>query len=189
LEFAAGCVALYGVSTGPSTSQPELFALEEIEGYGVLTRRERLFAEALFEGKNQREAAIAAGITGTDEVINVSASKLVRSVKVRKLMNQAWDRAGASIETTLRQAAQLQQQAFLEATTASNRDERLEAFKKWKDASTLIASIHGKLQVKVDSTVTHLAGPGMVLIPENALAGFAELRRTVEVHEINGGKS
>jgi hypothetical protein len=180
------------VSTGPSTSQPELFALEQVEGYGVLSARERRFAQALFEGKTQRQAARDAGVEGSDEVVDVTAHKLARSAKVQRLLNQAWSRAGASIDNTLRQAAELQQQAFLEATSAPNRSERMEGFRKWKDASALIASIHGKLTVNVKGSVDHtLQSPGMVLIPEAALAGFAQLRRTVEVHELEqeGGKS
>jgi len=166
-----------------------MFALQEVEGYAAMTPRFRRFAEALLEGRTQRDAARAAGYEGNDNVVDVAASRLMHSPKLQRVMNQAWTRSGASIDTTLRQAAELQQQAFLEATTSDNRAHRLESFRKWKDASTLIASIHGKLQVKVDTTITHLAGPGMVMIPEAALAGFAELRRTVELNVTEGGHS
>jgi hypothetical protein len=168
--------------------QIELFGLDDVEGYAALTPRERRFAAALMSGATQREAAAAAGIIGQEGAIDVQAHRIVQRPKFQRVMNQAWARAGASIDTTLRQAAELQQQSFLEATTSANRANRLEAFRKWKDASTLIASIHGKLQLKVDTTVTHLAGPGMVLIPEAALAGFAEMRRTTELEVTEQGR-
>jgi phage terminase small subunit len=174
------------VSTGPSTPQTELFSLETIEGYGVLDARKQKFALALFEGHTQREAARLAGYAGDDATLDVQASKLVRSPKMQGLMTQAWSRSGASIDRTLCQAAELQQQAFLEATTAQNRTERLEAFRKWKDASALIASIHGKLTVNVSGKIDHTINANMVYVPAEALDGLARMRRRVEI-ELDGG--
>lgn len=163
-----------------SIAQPELFAVETVTGYGLLKRRDRLFVQALFEGKSQREAARLAGHLGSDEVVDACASRAVRSAKVQAVMNQAWSRSGASIDDTLRQAAELQRRAFCEAQEAATAERRREAFRQWRETSALIASIHGKLQVKVQADVNVSGEVGLALAP-NALPVLAQMRR--EAHE------
>lgn len=171
-----------------SLQQPELFAVETVQGFGALKFKEQRFVQALFEGRTQRDAARAAGYEGSDEVVDVCASKLVRRGKVNALMNQAWTRSGASIDDTLRQAAELQRRSFCEAQEATTAERRREAFRQWREASTLIASIHGKLQLKVSADVNVTGQVGFVLPPE-ALPVLAQMRR--EAHEAahNGGRN
>lgn len=164
-------------SATDTTTQPELFAVETVQGYAQLGRKEQLFAQALFEGRSQRDAARHAGITGDDSAVDVAASKLVRTGKVQAVMNQAWTRSGASIEDTLRQAAELQRRAFAEAATSGALSNRKVAFEQWLKTSALIASIHGKLSVKVTGTVTHEHGGMINIIPESALTALAAIRR------------
>ncbi len=157
-----------------ATKQIELFTLEEIEGYSELRPRERRFAEAIFSGCTSREAAKRAGIEGNENVVDATASRLLRSVKVQRVMNQAWAKSGASIDATLRQAAELQQINFAAAKNETlNLTERAAAFRRWRDASALIASINGKLVI-----VPPGAGVG-VPIPPEALPFLAEMRRDV----------
>ena len=165
--------------------QPELFAIETVAGYGQLCAKERLFTQALFEGCTQREAIKRAGVAGSDEVLDVAASKLVRTGKVQAIMNQAWARSGASIEDTLRQAAELQRRAFHEATTATSAVGRKTASQQWREASALIASIHGKLSVNVKHE--HSGEIGVTIaVPEAALGALANARRDVLVARRDG---
>lgn len=173
----------------PVAQQDELFALESVQGYGVLTARERRFCEALFEGCTQREAAKRAGFQGSDEVLDAAASRAVRNVKVRSVMNQAWTRSGASIEDSLKQAAELQRLSFCEAVTAPTAERRKLAFAQWKEATALIASIHGKLTLNVNGTMRHehtVTGLA-VTIPESALPALAQLRRDVITERTTSG--
>ena len=124
-------------------------------GYAHLSPREQKFVRALFEGKSQRDAAKEAGIAGLDSVIDVAASKLVRRGKVQALMNQAWAKSGATIDETLKQAAELAKRAFCEAQGAENAAKRREAFVQWRDAAALLASIHGKLTLNVSGQLNH----------------------------------
>jgi hypothetical protein len=163
--------------------QSELFAVETVSGYGALGRKERLFAQALFEGCNQSEAARRAGVTGSDEYIRKAASKLVTKGNVQALMNQAWARSGASIDDTLRQAAELQRRTFREAQEAPSPERRKEAFTQWRESSALIASIHGKLQLKISADVHH-SGEISLTVPETALPVLAQMRR--ETHAQGG---
>lgn len=169
------------MSTGLQSQQTELLALEELQGWGGLKLKQQRFVAALFEGCTQREAARRAGYKGEDSTLDVQASEMVRDPRIQAFMSQAWHRAGLSIDTTLRQAAELQSMAFLEVKNLNNQELRMDAFRRWKDASTLIASIHGRLQVnvKMQGELT-LNSPGMIVIPEAALAGYAAMRRQVE---------
>ena len=160
--------------------QPELFAVETVQGYASLGKKERLFVQALFEGKSQRDAAREAGHLGSDEVVDVCASKLVRTAKVQALMNQAWARSGASIDDTLRQAAELQRTAYREAVDAPTAERRKGAFDQWAKTSALIASIHGKLQLNVSGSVNHtVTGEVSFTLPPSALPVLAQMRRDV----------
>lgn len=159
--------------------QSELFSLADVAGYSDLSRKDRLFAQALFEGCTQRDAARRAGVEGSDEVVDVAASRMIRSPRVQSLMNQAWSRSGASIDATLRQAAELQKIAYQEQLASQNRAEREAAFKRWKDASMLIASIHGRLKVQVTGEINHNIQGTMVVLPASALQGMAQMRREV----------
>jgi len=174
--------------TQAEPQQPELFAVETVQGYGTLGRKERLFVQALFEGKSQRQAAREAGHLGSDEVVDVCASKLVRTAKVQAVMNQAWARSGASIDDTLRQAAELQRRAYQEASNGDTAEKRKLAFHQWREASALIASIHGRLQVKIDANVNHSGSIGLQLAPD-ALPLLAQLRRESIEPQPAGGRN
>lgn len=160
-------------------TQQELFTVEAVQGYATLGSRERRFVQALFEGCNQTEAARAAGVKGSEEYIRKAAHQLAHKGSVQAVMNQAWVRAGASIDGTLKQAAELQQRTFSEAITAETPERRKLAFAQWKDASALIASIHGKLTLKLDGTLTHKHEINSVTVPADALPALAQLRRDV----------
>lgn len=169
----------------PTVEQPELFAVETVAGYARLGAKERLFAQALFDGCTQREAIKRAGVTGSPEVLDVAASKMVRTAKVQAVMNQAWARSGASIDDTLRQAAELQRRAFAEATGADSAIARKTAFQQWREASALIASIHGKLSMKVEHSHSGEIGVA-VTVPADALPVLAGMRRDVLVARRDG---
>ncbi len=168
------------METLTSDHQSELFTVESVQGYGALGRKERLFVQALFEGRTQREAARLAGHMGSDEVLDACASRVVRNVKVQALMNQAWARSGASIDDTLRQAAELQRLTFAEAACAASAPRRADAFAQWAKVSTLLASIHGKLQLKISGDVQHTVnGEVAFTLPSSALPVLAQMRRDV----------
>lgn len=166
----------------PATTetQPELFTVETVQGYGALGRKERLFVQALFEGRSQRDAARIAGHQGSDEVVDACASRAVRNAKVQALMNQAWARSGASIDDTLKQAAELQRQAYCEAAEAPTAERRKAALDQWAKTSALIASIHGKLQLNISGSVAHtVSGEVSFTLPPSALPVLAQMRRDV----------
>jgi carboxylesterase type B len=156
----------------PEAAQPELFALDTVQGYGALKPKEQLFAQAIFEGHSQRAAVKLAGFTGSAASLDVAASRLLKTAKVQGLLNQAWVRSGASIDTTLRQAAELQARAFREAINSDTVEKRKLASAQWKDASSLIASIHGKLTLNVKHT-----GTVEFSLPPEALAALTATRR------------
>lgn len=168
--------------------QSELFTLESVVGYGVLKARERKFVQALFEGCNQSEAARRAGVTGSEEYIRKAASKLVAKGNVQALMNQAWARSGASIDDTLRQASELQRRTFAESIEAQSPERRKAAFAQWKEASALIAAIHGRLTVNVNAKVNHLH-EHVITVPEEALPAMAQMRREVVLMRDAGAQS
>lgn len=173
----------------PSTQQqPELFDLAQVEGWGVLTRKEREFARAILEGCSQREAAKRAGYEGSEEVIDAAASRAVRSVKVQRLLSQAFDRAGASIELPLRQAAEILVRAMAEWRRGTSAETRAEARKEWEAAASYIASIHGKLKLRIEGQVHHLH-QDIIPIPPESLPAIAQMRRDVIAETIAGGRS
>lgn len=168
------------METAPAPQQPELFAVETVSGYGALGAKERLFVQALFEGCNQSEAGRRAGLTGTDDYIRKAACKLATKGNVRALMNQAWARSGASIDDTLRQAAELQRTTFAEAMAQPTAERRKAAFDQWAKTSALIASIHGRLQLNVTGSVSHNhTGAVDFVLPPSALPVLAQMRRDV----------
>lgn len=138
-----------GAVSNTTPHQAELFELDQVEGYAALARRERLFAEGIFRGLTQREAAKQAGVGGDDTVVDATASRLLRSVKVQRVLNQAWVRSGASIDTTLRQAAEIAMRAFNEWQNGNTAERREAARKEWQAAAAFIVQVHAKLQVEV----------------------------------------
>lgn len=170
--------------------QPELFTVETVQGYGTLGAKERLFVQALFEGKSQREAARAAGVVGDDKRLDEAGCKLARTGKVSALMNQAWARSGASIDDTLRQAAEIQRLTFAEAATAPTAERRKAAFDQWAKTAALIASIHGRLQLNVTGSVAHThTGEISFALPPSALPVLAQMRRDVVSEATAGGRN
>ena len=170
------------METAPAPQQPELelFAVETVSGYATLRAKERLFVQALFEGKSQREAARAAGIAGDDKRLDEAGCKLARTRKVAALMNQAWARSGASIDDTLRQAAELPRTTFAEAMAQPTAERRKAAFDQWAKTAALIASIHGRLQLNVTGSVSHNhTGAVDFVLPPSALPVLAQMRRDV----------
>lgn len=173
MGYAARYTCVQLATSAPQ--QSELFAVEQIEGYGSLKRKERLFVQAIVEGCTQKDAAERAGIVGNDEYLYAAGSRLIRSRKVQKVLSQSWVRSGASIDTTLAQAAEAQARAFLEWKEATDRRDRKQAFDEWQKASTLLAAIHGKLQLRMES---HTHVNHVVLTPE-LMQELVEQRRTV----------
>lgn len=177
----------------PPATQPqqsELFTVETVQGYGVLRAKERLFVQALFEGKSQREAARSAGIVGDDKRLDEAGCKLAKTGKVRAIMNQAWARSGASIDDTLRQAAEIQRAAYAEAMAQPTAERRKAAFDQWAKTSALIASIHGRLQLNVTGSVAHThTGEVSFVLPPSALPVLAQMRRDVVTEAAQGGRN
>lgn len=167
--------------------QQELFTVEDVQGYAALSGRDRRFVQALFEGCNHTEAARRAGIEGTDEYVRKAACMMVRKGKVVAVMNQAWTKAGANIDETLRQATELAKRAYAEAIAAETPERRKAAQALWKDAATLIASIHGKLTLRIDGKVDH--NHTTVLVPAEALPAMAQMRRDVIAEAVAPGRS
>lgn len=172
-----------GVSGGVTEEpqQLEIFDVAQVHGYGALKRRERLFVQGLFEGKSQREAARMAGLSGTDEAVDAAASRLVRNAKVSAVMNQAWARSGADIDDTLRMVTELQRKTFAEARAADSPEKRREPIRQFCGVTALIASIHGRLSMRIDGNVEHrhsgAVGVAPMTVPASALHAFALLRR------------
>lgn len=175
-------------STTENDPQGTLFDLAQIEGFGALSRRERLFAEAIVLGMSQREAARAAGVKGQDSAIDVIASRLARKPEVRRFLSQCWDRSGASIAETLRQATRIQARAWRDYEEATNKEARASAHKEWREASALIASIHGRLGVRIEGDVRHhhSGAVAAVTVPAEALDALARMRRDVLIARRDG---
>lgn len=165
-------------STG---EQLDLIDLTTFSGFGDLSRREQLFAEGIFSGLTQRAAAAHAGVTGPTEQLDQAGHAMMRNPRVQRVLAQAWAKSGASIHRTLAQAAHLQQIAYEQAIRADTAKTRETAMRQWKDASALIASIHGKLAVRIEGTVSHdhHHNGTVTTIPAEALPAFAEIRRAV----------
>jgi hypothetical protein len=187
--MTSGQPLTFDLPTTPAPSGPgvqtDLFDLAEIEGFGSLSRRERDFAEGIFAGLSQRQAARAAGVTGDDATVDVIAHRLMRSRDVVRFMAQAWQRSGASIDKTLREATRMQTRAMADYESATNREARAAAVREWKDASALIASIHGRLSVRVDGQINHLHGGEVNMIPAAALPALAAIRRAAVAERIS----
>ena len=164
-------------ATPAPPAQLDLIELSEFSGYGELKAHEVRFAEAVFQGMTQRAAARAAGVKGSDEVCDQAGHKLMRRPRVQRLLAQAWQRSGASIHQTLRQAAQLQMQAYSEIQQSSAASHRRDAFRLWKDTSTLIASIHGRLTLNVTGQIDHAHTHVGFMLPPTALPVLAQMRR------------
>lgn len=158
-----------------------LFDLAEVEGFGALSRRDRMFCEGIVLGLSQRQAARAAGVQGDDAAVDVIACRLAKKPEVRRFLGQCWTRSGADIAQTLMQATRIQQRAWHDYETATNREARAAAMKEWREASTLVASIHGKLSLRVDGQIDHRhsGAVGVVTVPESALAALAGAHREV----------
>jgi len=160
----------------PPATQPELFTVEAVQGYGCLSRIERTFVQEIVSGANQTQAALKAGFSEGNAA--KAGCKLARKGKVLAVLNQAWIRSGASIDDTLRQAAELQQRAYREALEAATAERAAAAFKHWREASTLIASIHGRLELKLSGQVNHNhSGEVTVAVSAAALPVLAQMRR------------
>ena len=159
--------------------QLDLIDLAAFSGFGDLTRREQLFAEGIFAGLTQRAAAAHAGVTGPTEQLDQAGHTMMHSQRVQRVLAQAWAKSGASIHRTLAQAAHLQAIAYEQAVRADTAKARESAMKQWRDASALIASIHGKLAVRIEGSVSHHHSGELGVIPAEALPTFAAVRRAV----------
>lgn len=161
--------------------QGELFELSQFEGYGQLGEKERLFVQALCEGCTQLQAIERAGVEGNDEYLSAAASKLVRTGKVQRILRQAWSKSGASLDATLRQAAQVQERSFEEWKAAETTKERKFAFVQWLKTSQLLAAIHAR--IKVDFAAT--ANPNHVILDNKLQERLLAARRQVVVPLVN----
>jgi len=178
-----------GGSAGEEPRQLEIFEVAQVHGYGALKRRERLFVQGLFEGKTQREAGRMAGLIGTDEAVDAAASRLVRNAKVSAVMNQAWARSGADIDDTLRMITELQRKTFREAQAADSPEKRREPIRQFCGVTALIASIHGRLSMRVEGSVQHQHSGGIgvahVTVPAAVLPAMALMRREALARSLN----
>jgi hypothetical protein len=169
----------------PPDSQGTLFDLAEVEGFGALSMRERRFCEAITQGLSQRQAARFAGVTGDDAACDVAGSRLARKPEVRRYLDQYWRRAGATIETSIAQAMRMQAHAFARFEEATDRATRADAMRQWQIATTMLATIHGKLSLNVSGTIdhrhahAHIHGHAPESIPAEALPFLAQVRRSV----------
>ena len=160
--------------------QPELFTVEAVQGYGALGRKERAFAAAIFSGCNQTEAARRAGIDGEDSYVRAAGCKLAAKGSVQAVLYQAWAKSGANIDTVVRQAAAISARAFNDWQQGETPERRAAARTEWKEAATLLASIHGKLQLKISGEVQHsVNGEVAFTLPPSALPVLAQMRREV----------
>lgn len=171
----------------PGGEQLDLIDLATFSGFGDLTRREQRFAEGIFAGLTQRAAAAHAGVTGPTEQLDQVGHAMMRNPRVQRVLAQAWAKSGASIHRTLAQAAHLQALAYEQAVGADTAKARESAMKQWRDASALIASIHGKLAVRVEGTINHQHGVE-ISIPDSALPALAQMRRDVLIHRRDAAK-
>ena len=169
------------VDSSDSFHQAELFTVETVQGYGALGRRDRAFAEAIFAGCNQTEAARRAGIDGEDSYVRAAGCKLAAKSSVQAVLYQAWAKSGANIDTVVRQAAAISARAFNDWQQEETPERRASARTEWKEAATLLASIHGKLQLKISGDVQHqhsgMVGSVQMTVPDSALHAFALIRR------------
>lgn len=170
--------ATVSASTG---EQIDLIDLATFSGHADLSRKEQLFAEGIFSGMTQRAAAAHSGVTGPTEQLDQAGHAMMRNPRVQRVLAQAWAKSGASIHRTLAQAAHLQQIAYEQAVRADTAKTRETAMRQWKEASSLIASIHGKLAVRIEGNVTHdHHHTGTVTtVPAEALPFLAQVRRSV----------
>jgi phage terminase small subunit len=166
-------------------AQPELFALADVAGYGALSQRERLFVEGLMAGKTRAEAARAAGVTGSEENVRTAGSRLAAKPRVAAVLAQAWRRSGANIEQTAAQAAEIASRAAEKLREATSPKERAQALREWDRASTLLASIHGKLQLTINGQMLHDHNH-MLMTPELAERLVAS-RRALQESVMGGG--
>ncbi len=159
--------------------QREFFRLEEIAGYGGLSRRERLFTEAIFAGCNQTQAARRAGVLGGESNVRAAGAKLAAKPSVRAVIYQAWAKSGANIDDTVRQASAIAGRAFADWMEGESPERRAAARAEWQAAAALLASIHGRLGIKVEGSVNHehRGVVAAVTVPAAALHDFAVMRR------------
>lgn len=176
------------MSDQPSSvaEQLDLIELDQFTGFGDLSRKEQLFAEGIFAGLTQRRAAAHAGVTGSPEVLDQAGHAMMRNPRVQRVLAQAWAKSGADIHRTLAQAAHLQAIAYEQAVCADTAKARETAMKQWRDASALIASIHGKLSVRIDGQINHAHLHAAAVIPEAALGVLAQMRRDVQIARRDG---
>lgn len=158
-------------------AQPELFALADVAGYGALSRREQLFVGGLLVGKTRAEAARDAGVAGSDENVRTAGSRLAAKPRVAAVIAQAWSRSGAKIEHTLAQAEEIAARASAKLRDATDPKERAQLLREWTQASTLKASILGKLKVGIDvaGAVAHVhLTPDEMALMEDLNRGLIE---------------
>ena len=168
------------VDSSATFHQAELFTVEAVQGYGALGRKERAFAAAIFSGCNQTEAARRAGIDGEDSYVRAAGCKLAAKGSVQAVLYQAWAKSGANIDTVVRQAAAISARAFRDGEQGETPERRASARTEWKEAATLLASIHGKLQLKISGEVQHTVnGEVAFTLPPSALPVLAQMRREV----------
>lgn len=141
--------------------QTELFALADVAGYGGLTLREQKFVEGVMRGMSRTEAARAAGVVARNDVdVRVAGSRLAAKPRVMAVLAQAWRQSGAKIESTLAQAEEIAVHAAEVLRDSTDPKERAQALREWNHASTLKASILGKLNIglAVTGEVQHWHG-------------------------------
>lgn len=160
-------------------AQPELFHPAEISGWGALGRREQRFAEALFSGLNQTQAAKSAGVRGSESNVRAAGARLAAKPSVRRVLGQLWHRSGADVSLIVRQAAAIAERSFREWEHGENSEGREKALTEWKTAAGILSAIHGRMTINVAGQIDHRHGGALVQIPPDALPALAQLRRNV----------
>ena len=139
----------------PAETGRDLLDLSDIYGWGNLTPREQKFARGVVAGLSQRAAALAAGCTGENAVVDVLACRLAQKPSVRRVIAQALHRAGADLSDTITKLTRVQAKAYFDFENAISREERKAAWAELKEASALLIGIHARAELKISGTVKH----------------------------------
>ena len=146
-------------------------------GYGALQPRHRMFALAVLQGLNHRQAAIHAGYKEKDAAAR--GAELARNPRILAFLNQAYAKAGAE---PARLISNVEEMALrLQADIAERKPGNLDfsrVFKEWHQVNTLRAAILGKLDIKF--SVSHSGTMKVVHTTEAEQARIIELRRQYE---------
>ena len=127
-----------------------LFDPREVEGYAALTPKQRKFAEAILAGTPQREAALLAGVT--EASADRYASETRRKPEVARFLAQGFVKAGSTPERNLSRIEEAAVFWHEKALNLPAGKEKSEAGRMAHSYASLLASIHGKLNLNLSVT-------------------------------------